>query len=74
MIQQLGHLEAGPGGAEGVAHQVADPRGGGGGGAGDDLIDGGVTDMLFDAYYRSTAASVTAGVASADVQFVVAVN
>ncbi|MCS3467225.1 type 1 fimbria pilin [Pseudomonas sp. JUb42] len=38
------------------------------------LIENGVTDMLFNAYYRSTAATVTPGTASADVQFVVAVN
>lgn len=31
-------------------------------------------DMRFNAYYRSTAAAVTAGVASADVQFVVDIN
>lgn len=37
-----------------------------------DLNDTGSTDMLFDAYYRSTAA--TAGTASADVQFIVAIN
>ncbi|WP_122517396.1 fimbrial protein [Pseudomonas viridiflava] len=38
------------------------------------LIKDGITDMVFDAYYRSTAATVTAGTASADVQFVVAIN
>nr|WP_256672799.1 fimbrial protein [Pseudomonas sp. v388] len=32
------------------------------------------TDMVFNAYYRSTAATVTAGTASADVQFIVAIN
>jgi type 1 fimbria pilin len=32
------------------------------------------TDMTFNAYYRSTAATVTAGAASADIQFVVAIN
>jgi major type 1 subunit fimbrin (pilin)/fimbrial protein len=31
------------------------------------------TDMIFNAYYRSTAATVTAGAASADVQFIVAI-
>ncbi|WP_428846608.1 fimbrial protein [Pseudomonas moorei] len=36
-----------------------------------DLSASAPTDMRFDAYYRSTAAAVTAGVASADVQFVV---
>ncbi|EJM68029.1 fimbrial protein [Pseudomonas sp. GM55] len=39
-----------------------------------DLNDTGPTDMRFDAYYRSTASAVTAGPASADVQFVVAIN
>ena len=39
-----------------------------------DLNDNGPTDLRFDAYYRSTAATVTAGAASADVQFVVAIN
>lgn len=39
-----------------------------------DLNDTGPTDLRFDAYYRSTAASVSAGVASADVQFVVDIN
>ncbi|PHX52659.1 pilus assembly protein [Pseudomonas syringae pv. syringae] len=38
------------------------------------LIEGGATDMVFNAYYRSTAATVQAGAASADVQFVVAIN
>ncbi|CAI8722795.1 fimbrial protein [Pseudomonas sp. IT-P4] len=38
------------------------------------LNDTGPTDMEFKAYYRSTAATVSAGVASADVQFVVAIN
>lgn len=38
------------------------------------LIKDGITDMVFNAYYRSTAAKVTAGTASADVQFVVAIN
>ncbi len=38
------------------------------------LIKDGVTDMVFNAYYRSTSATVTAGTASADVQFVVAIN
>lgn len=37
-----------------------------------DLNDTGSTDTLFDACYRSTAA--TAGTASADVQFIVAIN
>lgn len=32
------------------------------------------TDMNFNAYYRSTAATVTPGAASASVQFVVAIN
>ncbi|MNF19469.1 fimbrial-like adhesin protein SfmF [compost metagenome] len=36
-----------------------------------ELNDTGPTDLRFDAYYRSTAATVTAGVASADVQFIV---
>jgi len=39
-----------------------------------DLNATGSTDLLFNAYYRSTAAAVTAGVASADVQFIVAIN
>lgn len=39
-----------------------------------DLNDTGSTDLLFNAYYRSTAATVTAGAASADVQFIVAIN
>lgn len=39
-----------------------------------DLNDSGPTDMRFDAYYRSTAAKVEPGVASADVQFVVDIN
>lgn len=39
-----------------------------------DLNDGTSTDLVFNAYYRSTATGVTAGVASADVQFVVAIN
>ena len=39
-----------------------------------DLNTTGATDMLFNAYYRSTAATVTAGAASADVQFIVAIN
>ncbi|MCF5470584.1 fimbrial protein [Pseudomonas syringae] len=38
------------------------------------LITNSVNDMVFNAYYRSTATTVTAGTASADVQFVVAVN
>ncbi|EKG31571.1 fimbrial protein [Pseudomonas avellanae] len=38
------------------------------------LIENGITDMVFDAYYRSTAATVEAGIASADVQFIVAIN
>lgn len=32
------------------------------------------TDMVFNAYYRSIAAAVTPGAASADVQFIVAFN
>ncbi|MDN4548023.1 fimbrial protein [Pseudomonas sp. C32] len=36
-----------------------------------ELNDTGVTDLRFDAYYRSTTASVTAGAASATVQFIV---
>lgn len=39
-----------------------------------DLNDAGPTDLRFDAYYRSTAAAVTAGVASTDVQFIVDIN
>ncbi|WP_460123378.1 fimbrial protein [Pseudomonas sp. S2_C03] len=38
------------------------------------LNDTGSTDMIFNAYYRSTAATVTAGTASADIQFIVAIN
>ncbi len=38
------------------------------------LVVGGVTDMTFDAYYRSTAATVTPGTASADINFTVAIN
>jgi major type 1 subunit fimbrin (pilin)/fimbrial protein len=39
-----------------------------------DLNDSGPTDLLFYATYRSTATTVTAGRASADVQFVVDIN
>ena len=39
-----------------------------------DLNDTGSTDLLFNAFYRSTSTTVTAGVASADVQFIVAIN
>ena len=39
-----------------------------------DLNVGTTTDLEFNAYYRSTAAAVTAGAASADVQFIVAIN
>jgi len=39
-----------------------------------DLNDTGSTDLRFDAYYRSTALAVLAGVASADIQFVVDIN
>lgn len=39
-----------------------------------DLNDNGTTDMIFNAYYRSTSATVSAGTASADVQFIVAIN
>lgn len=39
-----------------------------------DLNDTGTTDMMFNAYYRSTLPAVTAGAASADVQFIVAIN
>lgn len=39
-----------------------------------DLASTGSTDMMFNAYYRSTAATVTAGPASANVQFIVAIN
>jgi len=39
-----------------------------------DLNDTGTTDMIFNAYYRATAIPVTAGAASADVHFIVAIN
>nr|WP_256675807.1 fimbrial protein [Pseudomonas sp. R5(2019)] len=39
-----------------------------------DLVTGGETDLRFNAYYRSTAQTVTAGIASADVGFVVAIK
>lgn len=39
-----------------------------------DLIATGPTDLRFEATYRSLLATVTAGVASADIQFSVAVN
>jgi type 1 fimbria pilin len=39
-----------------------------------DLNDTGFTDLRFNPYYRSTAATVTTGPASADVQFVVDIN
>lgn len=39
-----------------------------------EVIENGVTDMVFNAYYRSTSATVTPGTASADVHFVVAIN
>ncbi|OUM07093.1 pilus assembly protein [Pseudomonas syringae] len=38
------------------------------------LIKGEVTSLVFNAYYRSTTSAVTAGAASADIQFVVAIN
>jgi type 1 fimbria pilin len=39
-----------------------------------DLNDSGITDMIFNAYYRATAIPVEAGTASADVHFNVAIN
>ncbi|MBF4557648.1 type 1 fimbrial protein [Pseudomonas sp. p50] len=38
------------------------------------LIPGVINDMRFDALYRKTETSVTAGAASADIQFVVDIN
>lgn len=38
------------------------------------LVVAGTTDMIFNAYYRSTAVPVEAGIASASVQFIVAIN
>lgn len=65
-------------GAKGVVIVLKDNTGSpvapGGVSADYDLADTGPTDMRFNAYYRSTAATVTAGVASADVQFIVAIN
>jgi major type 1 subunit fimbrin (pilin)/fimbrial protein len=65
-------------GAKGVAIVIKDNKGSpikpGEESAPYKLIAGGVTDMIFNAYYRSTATTVTAGAASADVQFVVAIN
>ncbi|MCD5983838.1 MULTISPECIES: fimbrial protein [Pseudomonas] len=65
-------------GATGVAIVIKDHTGKsiepGGTSAAYPLIADGITDMIFNAYYRSTATAITAGAASADVQFVVAVN
>jgi major type 1 subunit fimbrin (pilin)/fimbrial protein len=65
-------------GAKGVVIVLKDKTGNpvapGAASANYDLNDSGPTDMPFNAYYRSTAATVTAGVASADIQFVVDIN
>ncbi|MNR33279.1 fimbrial-like adhesin protein SfmF [compost metagenome] len=65
-------------GAKGVVISLRDKHGAsiapGTASADYDLNDSGSTDMEFIAYYRSTAAAVDAGAASADVQFVVAIN
>lgn len=65
-------------GAKGVAITLKDKSGAaispGGTSVDYDLDDTNPTDMLFNAYYRSIALPVTAGAASADVQFVVAIN
>ncbi|MBD8494276.1 fimbrial protein [Pseudomonas syringae] len=65
-------------GAKGVAIVIKDKTGAsiapGDESAAYDLIENGTTDMAFNAYYRSVEATVSAGVASADVQFVVAIN
>lgn len=62
-------------GAKGIAIVLRDHTGSivkpGAASAAYPLNDTGVTDMIFNAYYRSTAAAVTAGAASADVQFTV---
>lgn len=65
-------------GATGVAIVIKDKTGSplapGAESAPYDLIEAGTTDMLFNAYYRSLTASVGAGTASADIQFIVAIN
>lgn len=65
-------------GAKGVVISMRDQRGAalapGAASADYDLNVGAPTDLQFNAYYRSTATTVTAGVASADIQFVVAIN
>lgn len=65
-------------GAKGVVIVLKDNTGAsiapGGASTDYDLNDSGPTDLQFNAYYRSTAATVIAGVASASVQFVVAIN
>jgi type 1 fimbria pilin len=65
-------------GAKGVAISLRDKSGAsiapGAASADYDLNDTGTTDMIFNAYYRSILATVDAGAASADVQFIVAIN
>lgn len=65
-------------GAKGVAIVLKDKSGTsiapGAASADYDLNDSGPTDMVFNAYYRSIAIPVEPGAASADVQFVVAIN
>ena len=65
-------------GAVGVAIVIKDHTGAavapGAASADYDLLDTGSTDMVFNAYYRSTALTVSAGAASANVQFIVAIN
>jgi type 1 fimbria pilin len=65
-------------GAEGVAISLRDESGAsikpGTNSTSYDLLVGADTDMVFNAYYRSVASAVTAGVASADVPFVVTIN
>lgn len=65
-------------GAKGVVISMRDQRGAsiapGAASADYDLNVGAPTDLEFNAYYRSTTSAVTAGVASADIQFVVDIN
>jgi len=67
-----------PGGASGVAIALKDITTNnlapGAASADYPLIPGVINDMRFDALYRKTEATVTAGAASADIQFVVDIN
>lgn len=71
-------ITPGADGARGVSISLRDQNGAaiapGSSSADYDLNVDAPTDMNFYAYYRSTATAVTAGVASADIHFVVAVN